>query len=483
MKKIDYKWIALSCTSLGAFLSIMNGSTLIIALPLIIRDLHMGLGVAVWCIMGYMLAITILVPSIGRVADMYGRKTLFVSGFAIFTLASLLCGVSANGWQLLIYRLIQSIGGSLLVANSTAIVADAFERNELGQAMGINAMIISIASVIGPVLGGYLAGLGWRYIFYINVPLGIIGTYWAWLQLKELDIIPEHQIFDWAGTVVFSVGMFILLLVLSFGGFIGWLNPYVLLSLVISMILMLLFVLIELRSKQPMLDMRLFEIRILGFAFGSNLLNGIARGAVTFLLIFYFQGVKGFDPLMSGVLLTPFAISMMIVSPISGWLSDKHGSRELSSLGLLVSAVGLLGLMFLNAGSPLYVPIIWMSIMGAGSGFFMSPNNRSIMGSVPSDRRGIAAATRTMMNNGGMVISIALAMVAISSSISMSTLLKLFVGAQVGSEGIAIEHFISGLRMAFTISFVFSLVAAFISYLRGPEPKWEEGGLAENPKG
>lgn len=483
MKKIDYKWIALSCTSLGAFFSVLNGSTLIIALPEIIKSLNAGIGVILWTVMGYMLAMTILVPSIGRIADMYGRKYLYVSGFAVFTLGSLLCGLVTNGTELLIFRMVQAVGGSLLVANSTAIVTDAFPRNQLGEAMGINAMIISIASVIGPILGGFLATIGWRSIFFVNVPFGIIGTFWAWLQLKELDVLPSKPKFDWAGTIVFCVGMLLLLIALTFGGFVGWLNTNILLMLISSVVLLALFVLIETRSRQPMLDMRLLETRILGFAFGSNLLNGIARGAVTFLLIFYFQGVKGFDPLLSGILLTPFAVSMMISSPISGVLSDRYGSRELSSLGLLISAVGLFGFMKLSPETSIIEIIVWMSIMGFGSGMFFSPNTRSIMESVPSDRRGIAAATRTMMNNAGMVVSIALAMVAISSSISQKTLLKLFVGAQVGSEDIAIAHFISGLRVAFTISFVFSLIAAFISYLRGPEPEWEEGGVAESTNG
>ncbi len=473
MRKIEYKWIALSCTTLGALFSVLSGSTLIIALPSIMKDLHAGMNIIMWTVMIYMLVLTILVPAIGRVADMIGRKKLYISGFIVFTIGSVLCGLSATGWQLLLFRFVQSLGGALLVANSTPIVADAFPKKELGKAMGINGMIISVASVIGPILGGAFINIGWRYIFYINIPIGVIGTIWAGLQLKELDVLPEKQKFDWSGTITFTVGMTSLLLALTFGGFYGWSKIYVLLLFAIAVLFSILFPYIESKIKQPMLDLELFKTRILTFAFGSNLLNGIARGAVTFLLVFYFQGIKAIDPVMAGVLLAPFALSMMIIAPISGWLSDRMGSRGLSSLGLLISAIGLLGMMWISANTSVFELSVWMFITGLGSGMFFSPNTSAIMGAVPVERRGIAAGVRTMMNNAGSVISIALAMAIISSSIDPDAMKGLFTGTQVGSEGIAVSNFISGLRTAFTISFIISLLAAFISYLRGPQPEWK----------
>ena len=186
MKKDNYKWIALSCTSIGALFSVLSGSTLMIALPVIMKDLNASMSIVTWTIMGYMLAMTILVPSIGRMADMSEKEDFYVSGFALFTFASFLCSISQTGMQLLIYRLIQSVGGSLMVANSTAIVADAFPKKELGKALGINSMIIHIASVAGPILGGFLIGVGWRSIFYINIPIGILGTLWAAFSLRKV---------------------------------------------------------------------------------------------------------------------------------------------------------------------------------------------------------------------------------------------------------------------------------------------------------
>ncbi|MBL4934841.1 MFS transporter [Clostridium sp. YIM B02515] len=474
MTKDNYKWIALSCTTIGALFSVLSGSTLMIALPVIMKDLNASMSVVTWTLMGYMLAMTILVPSIGRMADMVGRKKLYVSGFAIFTFASLLCAMSHTGMQLLIYRMVQAVGGSLMVANSTAIVADAFSKKELGKALGINSMIISIASIAGPILGGFLITIGWRSIFYINIPIGIIGTLWAAFQLKESSVLSDNKKFDLKGTLTFTAGMLALLVALSFGGFVGWINITVIGLIIASIILLWMFVRIENSTEEPMLDLRLLKTRVLAFAYASNLLNGIARGAVTFLLIFYFQGIKGIDPIVAGMLLAPFAISMMIVSPISGYLSDKYGARILSSVGLLVSAFGLLGMMFITADTSTAELVIWMLIMGFGSGMFFSPNTSAIMGMVPANKRGVAAGVRTMATNAGNVLSIAISMAIISSSISPEAMQALFVGTQVGSEGIAIGQFVSGLRIAFTISFIFSVIAAIISYMRGSEPEWKE---------
>ncbi|HRD02179.1 MAG TPA: MFS transporter [Candidatus Saccharicenans sp.] len=474
MKKIEYKWIALSCTTLGALFSVLSGSMLMISLPDIMKSLNTSFSVIMWIVMGYMLCLTILVPSIGRVADMFGRKKLYVSGFALFTLTSLLCGISKTGEQLLIFRLIQSVGGSLMIANSTAIVTDAFPKNELGKALGINSMVISIASVIGPILGGFLSHLGWRYIFYVNVPVGVLGTVWAAIQLKELAKIPRGQKFDWAGTILFTSGLLLFLVALSFGGFYGWTSLRVIMLFAIAVLIMVAFVSVENNTEQPMLDLKLFKTRILAFAYSSILLNGIARGAVTFLLIFYFQGVKGMDPLKAGLFLTPFAVSMMIVSPISGSLSDKYGARGLTSFGLLISAFGLLGFIGISPQTSLTELVIWMVIMGIGSGMFNSPNTSEIMGSVPPERRGIAAGTRTMMNNAGQVISIALSMAIVSSSINLEAMQTLFAGRRVSSGSLAVNEFISGARHVFLISMIITLIAAFISYLRGPKPEWSE---------
>lgn len=474
MASKNYKWIALSCTTLGALVSVLNGSTMMIALPIIIKQLNTTMSVIIWVLMGYMLSITILVPTIGRIADIYGRKKLYVTGFAILTAGSLISGLAQTGMQLLIFRLIQSVGGALMLANSTAIVTDAFPKNELGKALGINSMVIAVGSAIGPILGGFLTQFGWRWIFYFNVPIGIIGTIWAAMQLKEIEKLPEGQKLDYPGTVTFTLGLFLLLVAISMGGMTGWTSPLVIGSFIGSIVLILLFIYIENKAEQPMLDLRLFESRLLSFAYASILLNGIARGAVTFLLIFYFHGVKGMTPMEAGILLAPFAIAMMVMAPISGTLSDKYGSRGLSSLGLAISAVGLLGFARISANTSIWELILWMVIMGGGSGLFNSPNTNAIMGNVPTERRGIAAGTRTMLNNAGSVISIAMAMATTSSSMTPEAMQNIFTGSEAaGGAGIAIDGFIHGLRIAFMISFVITVIAAVISYMRGSNPMLE----------
>lgn len=473
MQRSAYKWFALSATSLGALVSVMTGSTLLIALPTISKDLNAPIQLIVWVIMSYMLAITVLVPAIGRVADIIGRKRLYVLGFGLFTATSLFAGMAQNGVVLLIARIIQSIGGSLIIANSTAIVTDAFPREELGRALGINSMVIAVGAAVGPVIGGLVTvAWGWRWIFFINVPLGVVGTVWAWIQIREIAVLPQGQRFDGGGTSLFVGGMFLLLLALTFGGFSGWSSPEVIGELVAALVLLVLFVRFEARVGQPMLDLRLFKSRLLAFAYSSILLNGIARGALMFLLIFYFQGIRSMDPLVAGLYLTPFAVAMMVSAPISGVLSDRYGSRILSTIGLALSAVGLLGFTWIGDKTSLAHIILWELVMGVGSGIFNSPNTNTIMGAVPPERRGIAAGTRTMMNNSGAVISIAMSFAVISSDITPQAMSALFAGTQVGSQGIAVDAFISDLRLAFFISFVISVIAMVIAFLRGPAPAW-----------
>ncbi|HEU23524.1 MAG: MFS transporter [Mesoaciditoga sp.] len=474
--KVQYKWLALSATSLGLLLGIMTGTALLIALPNIAEGLNAPMITIIWVLMSYMLATTVLVPSIGRVADMIGRKRLFVLGAAIFTIASLFAGLSQSGVELLVMRIIQAIGGSLIMANSTAIVTDAFPKGELGMALGINGMVLAVGSAFGPIIGGLLTtAIGWRWIFYMNVPFGALVTIWAWIQIKDIAPIPKGEKFDWLGAISFTSGLFFLLYALTEGGFGGWTSPIVITFFILAAILIPLFVYIESKVKYPMLDLRLFKTRVQAFAYSSNLMNGISRGALMFLLIFYLLGIKNMDPFTASIYLIPFAVAMMIMAPISGRLSDRYGSRILSTLGLLITGVGLLGFaIFTRVDMSIAEVIIWGTVVGFGSGMFNSPNTNTIMSMVPPDRRGIAAGTRTMMNNAGSLVSIAMAFAILSSGLTPQAMDALFIGAQIGGKGIFVDTFISDLRLAFFISFIISIGAAVISYMRGPTPVWKD---------
>lgn len=464
-----YKWRALLTTTLGAFLSVLNGTTLIIALPDIMQVFHAGFSQVIWILMAYQLVITVLVPAVGRVADMLGRKRLYVGGFALFTLGALVAGFSETALQLILLRVIQAVGGALMLANSTAIVTDAFPKHELGRALGINSMVIAIGSIIGPILGGFLAHFGWQWVIWFNVPLGILGTLWAWAQLREVVKLPERQRFDVWGTLTCTLGLLLLLVVLTVAPGGHWLDPVNLAMMVGAVLLLVFFVGVERRAAQPMLDLRLFRSRLLSAAYASAWLNGIARGSITFLLVFYFQGIRGYDPVTAGILLAPFAISMLVVSPISGWLSDRYGSRELASAGLAVTAVGLVGLARLDAQTPIATLAIWMATAGAGSGLFNSPNTSAIMGAVAPERRGIAAGVRTMANNFGMMISLTLSLDVMFSTMSPEALAGLFAGA-TGPSGIVVGDFVRGLDNVFWVSVVISIVGAVFSLMRGSSP-------------
>jgi EmrB/QacA subfamily drug resistance transporter len=479
--KDNYKWFALSCTTLGALISSIDGSVLVIALPTIARDLRSPLETVMWTMMIYMLSLAILVPSIGRFADIIGRKKLYVSGFALFTISSLFCGLVHTGGQLVLARFIQSVGGSLMMANSSAIVTDAFPKHELGRSLGINGMVISVGATLGPILGGALTAINWRLVFFINVPLGIIGTIWAILQLREIVKLPEGQRMDWLGTSLFTAGMTLLLLALTFGVMDGLASPLFLGGLSGGLLLLACFIYVESRVQQPMLDLSLFRQRLLAAAYSCNFLNGVARGVVTFMMVFFFQVIWGIDPLKAGILMTPFALAQMVVAPISGWLSDRYGSRELAAIGLACAAVGLSGLARLHTDTSLAELIAWMVVMGAGSGFFMSPNNNAIMGAVAPERRGIASGARTMMNNSGTVISLALGVAMIGTSMSTKTLQNLLIGIQVGSQGVAVSQFLDGLHRTFWLSFTISLIAVVAALLRGPRQPVTTGAGHQAP--
>jgi EmrB/QacA subfamily drug resistance transporter len=339
-----YKWWALSCTSLGMLLATINSGTLIIALPNLERSLHTSLLELVWVILVYMIASTVLVLSAGRLSDQFGRKQAYIGGFLVFAAASLGAGFAGNGTELIIWRILQGIGGSFLFANAAAIVTDAFPKEQLGVAMGTNTMVAAVGLVIGPVLGGALVAISWHWVFWFNVPFGLIGSLWAYTILKEITGRSADTAFDAAGTITFLIGLTGLVYGVSKGGISGWGNSLVIGSLIAAAVFLPLFVLIESRHRAPMLDLRIFQNRLFSAAAAASFLNGLARFALMFVFVFYFQGVQGNSPILAGLKLAPLAIGMLIASPLAGMYADRRGSRTLASLGMLVTAFGL-GLM------------------------------------------------------------------------------------------------------------------------------------------
>jgi EmrB/QacA subfamily drug resistance transporter len=456
----------LSCTSLGMLLATVNSGTLIIALPDLERSLHTTLLQLVWVILVYMIVSTVLVLTAGRLSDLFGRKHAYVLGFVIFSLASLGAGFSGSGTQLILWRVLQGIGGALLFANAAALVTDAFPKRELGLAMGTNTMVAAIGLVIGPVLGGALVAIAWPWVFWFNVPLGLLGAAWGWLVLHELSGRSDERGLDLLGTCAYVVGLTGLVLALSKGGLSGWNNPLVIGGLVAASVLLPLFVLIERHGRAPMLDLALFSDRLFSAASGAAFINGLSRFALMFLFVFYFQGPQGQSPIMAGLELAPMAIGMLVASPLAGIYADKRGSRTLAALGMVVSAAGLAGMTMLQAHTSYVWSALWLLLVGIGSGMFNSPNTAAMMGAVPMHRRGVAAGARVMLQNTGAVISIAFVMAIVTAAVPKDVLFKIFSGITSGLSTHQLQPFISNMHLALWVLTGISLVGAVVSMLR-----------------
>jgi EmrB/QacA subfamily drug resistance transporter len=469
-----YRWWVLVVTSIGALLASLTSGTLVIALPEILRDLHTDLFALMWIVIGYTLVATVLVLNAGRVADMFGRARTYTLGFVIFTVASVFCALAGDATQLIAGRVVQGIGGAFLMANSAALVTDAFPRRELGRALGVNAMVVGAGLILGPILGGWLTGFGWRTVFWFNLPIGIIGTVAAWALLVEQARPSTNRSIDWAGSALYLVGLMGLMSALAFGGIYGWTTTWVLGGILAFVVATPVFLFVERRQREPLLDLDLFRDRLFTMGNITGLLNGIARNGVLFLLVFYLQGVKGDDPVTAGILLSPLAIGLLVLSPISGALADRYGSRELATLGMVVTGVGLAGLITLGVDTPYWQLALWQLIIGAGSGLFNSPNTSAVMGVVPPAKRGIGAGTRMMLTQTGFIVSIALAIGLVTSAMDPKVLVSVFSGTQVGAGGIDLGPFINALHVAFAAGVVASAIGAVASLMRGGHRSWEE---------
>jgi EmrB/QacA subfamily drug resistance transporter len=477
----DYEWIVLSVTTVGALLASTQGSALIIALPDIMTELHANFLTVMWILLSYLLVTTALVPVVGRLADIFGRQNLYNAGFAIFTLGSLLAGFSQpglQGWDLVLYRVIQGVGGALLLTNSTALVTDAFRHGRVGLGLGVNQIAGAAGFLLGPVVGGLLTTISWHWVFWVNVPLGLAGTVWGIVRLRQPVSLPPAQRFDWRGSLTFTLGLGAVLLAFSLIAFPLVSVHVVDILFVIGVIGLAAFFIIESHEGQPMLDFSLFRDRLFTFATLANALNGLARGAVLFVLIFFLQGPYGQNPLLAGIMMMPFGAAFMLVGPVSGYLSDRYGSRGLSTIGLLISSVGLVGLSTVGPGTPYWLLALFMALMGGGSGLFSSPNTNAIMSSVAVERRGIAAGVRTMLMNTGQMLSIAFVFPLVLSQIPQQVMFKVFLyGGGMGNDPHALATFEAGLHKAFLLSFGITLLAALISALRPPHrPQDQSGG-------
>ena len=542
---VKYKWVALSNTTIGVLMATINGTITLISLPAIFRGIQLSPFDAgsfvylLWILMGFNIVTATLLVTFGRLSDIFGRVRLFNLGFAIFTAGSILLfltpgtGTSA-ALLLVIFRIIQGVGAAFLFSNSSAILTDAFPSHERGKALGINQVAALGGSFVGLILGGILSIFNWRYVFLVSVPVGLLGTFWSYWKLKETAVIKKDQKIDYVGNLVFGSGLTISLIAITYGllpygaSTTGWSNPTVIAGLAIGLFLLILFPIVEMKVKHPMFRMSLFKIRAFAAGNLASLLSAVGRGGVMLMLIILLQGIwlplHGYSysvtPFWAGIYMIPMTVGFMVMGPLSGWLSDRHGARMLSTLGMIIVAGSFFILSLLGPNFNYIVFGITLFIMGAGNGMFSAPNTAAIMNSVPADSRGAASGMMTTLQNAGMTASLGLffTIVLLSLTVNLphffnialanlgaSNLDKVFdstpptvamfsaflgynpVGTIISSvpgltvptsvlktmEGLTwfpntlAPAFIDSLRTAFYMGLILSLVAAFISVIRG----------------
>ncbi len=425
-----YKWVALSNTTLGTFMAMMNQSIVIISLPAIFNGIRVdplgpgNVGLLLWMLMGYLIVSAVLVVTMGRIGDIFGRVRMYNAGFAVFTVASVALAASpfmgsTGALVLIVLRVVQGIGGALLMANSMAIITDAFPVTERGMALGINIMAGILASFLGLLLGGVLAGVEWRLVFLVSVPFGIFGTVWAYLKLRDNGVRTAARL-DWWGNLTFATGLVLLMLGLTYGLMpngghpMGWGGPWVLAELIGGTAVLALFVLIETRVEDPMFHLSLFRIRAFLGGGLANLLANMGRGGLQFMLILWLQGIwlplHGYSyastPLWSGIYLIPMSVGFLGTGPLAGRLSDHYGQRWFSTGGMAGAAVSFLALLFLPVNFSYWPFAALILANGLCVGMFSAPNTTTLMNAVPADQRGAASGMRATFMNAGFVLSI-----------------------------------------------------------------------------
>jgi MFS family permease len=425
-----YKWVALSNTTLGTLMATVNASIVLISLPAIFRGIGIdplqqaNVGYLLWMIMGYLLVSAVLVVAFGRLGDMFGRVRIYNFGFVVFTGASLALGLvpfggSGGALWLIVWRIVQGVGGAMLFANSAAILTDAFPSRQRGLALGVNQVAALAGSFLGLIVGGLLSEVDWRAVFWVSVPIGLLGTVWSYRSLHELGTRKTGRL-DLPGNLTFAVGLSILLIAITYGiqphghHTTGWLNPWVLAGLAGGLLLIVAFCIIEVRSDDPMFDMSLFRIRAFSAGNLAGLLASISRGGLQFMLIIWLQGIwlplHGYrfesTPLWAAIYLLPLTCGFLLAGPASGALSDRFGARWFATGGLLLTAVTYVGLFLIPVDFPYWEFAVLIALNGIGSGLFAAPNTAAIMSSVPPGERGIASGMRGTFFNSGTSLSI-----------------------------------------------------------------------------
>lgn len=463
---MEYKWTVLTVTTVGIFMSTLDASIVVVGLPIVVLDLNTSLMVGVWIITAYRLMTTILLVAFGRIADIFGRVKLYNMGFAIFTIGSALCAISQGAEQLILSRIVQGLGGALMFVNGIVIVVDAFDPKELGTAIGINMMSINAGTIVGYTLSGVLIGLfGWRSIFAINIPVGVFGTLWAHRRLRELFKPALKQKLDYVGALTFSAALTLLLIALTASEITSVSSLAMILT---SLLLWVFFIWYERHVTQPVLDLSIFAIRPFAAGNLANLLDGIAFGALAFLMALYFEVVRGLGPIETGLALIPLDVTLILIGPLSGRLSDKYGARLLATSGLIITSVGLVLLAGLTTDTPYLTVAVYLAVVGLGLGMFRSPNASSVLGSIPPERRGVASGVRSTILSLSFVVSVPFAVAFMSTRLPFAALSAALGGGGLGTG--EADLLLQAIRISLLAAAAINTLAVFPSILREQKP-------------
>ncbi len=473
------KWVVLGILACGVFMSTLDSSIVNISLPAIAHYFKVPLSGSVeWVIIAYLVIIAAILLSIGRLADMIGRKPLWVAGLLIFTLGSTICGLSPTLGFLVAARAFQGIGGALLFAVSPAMLTAAFPAEERGRALGYNALIVALGVSVGPTVGGLLTQyFTWRWIFYVNVPIGIVAVVLSWRVLRERHQRAPSQ-FDPLGAILLAIGLGSLTLDLSFGQEWGWTSGGVLALGGVAIVALVAFILTEQRVAAPVVDLQLFRNRLFSSANISLLISFLALFAVSFLLPFYYEELRGFEIIKSGLLLTPLPITIAVVAPFSGRLADRFGTRWLAAGGLTIATIGLVLLSTITPQSSVF-DLIWrLVLIGLGQALFQSPNNSALMGSAPRGRQGVASGMLATGRVIGQSLSVALVGAIFTGFGSAAAGQRLVLGSAHDPQVVAAlqQTFIAGFHAAFLVCAAICSVGILTSLVRGNDQKARQKG-------
>jgi EmrB/QacA subfamily drug resistance transporter len=469
--RLRYAWRVCSVTSLGLVLIGIAGSTLNVALPAVVRHFHANAMQSGWILLSFLLVNTASLVFFGRVADLLGRREVYLAGFALFTVASLLAGLSPNVWFLVAMRVVQAIGAAMILANGTVIITDAFPPDRLSQGMGVYIGTLSVAQLAGPTLGGLIAeAAGWQWIFWVNVPAGLLALGWGAAILRKMPKRPKEPV-DALGNVLVFAALSVMLLAINETGSGGLFSPFVLTGAALFAVLLPLIVLAERRSSNPVLDLRLFGGRLLAYANLASFCNALARAALILVVALYFQAARGLGAFEAGLSVLPVPVGIGLASPIAGTLGRRVSPYMLSIGGATMSALGL-GTLMLTADpvTPYWVIGIGLFVAGCGSGTFLTGNTTQVMAALPTGSLGVVNGFRVMIMNVGIVISVGLSLSVVTSSVGPALRDQVYAGTLSKLSPVAVGQLMDGFRTAYAVLFAVALTGAFLAALARPRP-------------